>query len=337
MTLKTRYHRPRKLVGHTANPFNTDVTPETPIMSDTLTIGQLSQLTGVGTHTLRVWEKRYDALRVVRLPSGHRRYPQSEVVRLRAIVQALDKGFRTRHVVNCNLEDLKQMLRSKEASGPNGNDDPSTVVDSIAPSDVKMIQDWVSAAKHFDENELTHCFHKEWGIRGPLVFLQSCAIPFIVTVGHCWAEGSLSVAQEHFASEHLYDFLGAQWRKLNERNSGRPFLLTTLPGEPHRVGIQMCALVTAISGRRVVYLGQDTPLEDMVATVAKTGAETLCLSVSVSYPQPKGKKLLTELRKILPEKVTLVVGGQGGDTEQEGITPFSNLEDYFLWVLGKGS
>ena len=56
---------------------------------DYLTIGDLSRLTGLSTHNLRVWEKRHGAPKAARLQSGHRRYPKSEVPRLRAIAKAL--------------------------------------------------------------------------------------------------------------------------------------------------------------------------------------------------------------------------------------------------------
>ena len=48
-------------------------------LHDYLSIGELSEMTGIGVHTLRVWEKRYGAPHSQRLPSGHRRYPKEEV------------------------------------------------------------------------------------------------------------------------------------------------------------------------------------------------------------------------------------------------------------------
>ena len=59
-----------------------------------ISIGELSKLTGVTTHSLRMWEKRYGTPKAHRLPSGHRRYPKEDVPRLRAIVKALESGYR---------------------------------------------------------------------------------------------------------------------------------------------------------------------------------------------------------------------------------------------------
>jgi MerR family transcriptional regulator, light-induced transcriptional regulator len=62
-------------------------------MIEHLTIGQLSERTGVQAGTLRMWEQRHGFPRASRLPSGHRRYPESEVERVTEVVRARDDGL----------------------------------------------------------------------------------------------------------------------------------------------------------------------------------------------------------------------------------------------------
>ena len=52
-----------------------------------LSIGDVARATGISVHTLRVWEKRYGAPFPMKRKSGHRRYAQEEVRRLRLAVQ----------------------------------------------------------------------------------------------------------------------------------------------------------------------------------------------------------------------------------------------------------
>ena len=79
-------------------------------MEDYLSIGELAEMTGLGVHTLRVWEKRYGAPQSQRLPSGHRRYPKEDVPRLRAIANALDSGYRASKVVTATMEELQGLM-----------------------------------------------------------------------------------------------------------------------------------------------------------------------------------------------------------------------------------
>ena len=76
-----------------------------------ISIGELSAVTGIGVHTLRVWEKRYGAPHSKRLPSGHRRYPKKEVARLKAIASAIESGYRASKVVTATMEELQDLMR----------------------------------------------------------------------------------------------------------------------------------------------------------------------------------------------------------------------------------
>jgi len=59
-----------------------------------LSIGDLAVRTGVGTSTLRMWESRHGFPAPVRLPSGHRRYDETAVEKIRQVQQRRSQGIR---------------------------------------------------------------------------------------------------------------------------------------------------------------------------------------------------------------------------------------------------
>src|SRR6476659_2680948 len=59
-----------------------------------LTIGDLSERTGVATATLRMWESRHGFPRPQRLESGHRRYAETDVGLVRQVLRGRDAGAR---------------------------------------------------------------------------------------------------------------------------------------------------------------------------------------------------------------------------------------------------
>jgi hypothetical protein len=65
-----------------------------PPVRDLLSIGEVAEATGLTPDVLRIWERRYGVPRPLRLPSGHRRYPTSELVRLRTLAEACAAGQR---------------------------------------------------------------------------------------------------------------------------------------------------------------------------------------------------------------------------------------------------
>ena len=62
-------------------------------MPGTLTIGQLAERTAVPAGTLRMWEQRHGFPQAERLPSGHRRYDESQVGRVLEVVRMREAGL----------------------------------------------------------------------------------------------------------------------------------------------------------------------------------------------------------------------------------------------------
>lgn len=66
------------------------MTEDSPLLS----IGELAEATGVGAATIRAWESRFGFPVAVRLPSGHRRYRDSDVASVREVARRRDAGTR---------------------------------------------------------------------------------------------------------------------------------------------------------------------------------------------------------------------------------------------------
>jgi len=303
-----------------------------------LTIGELSRLTGISTHTLRMWEKRYGTPEAQRLPSGHRRYPREEVPRLRAIAKALESGYRAGKVVCGTLEELQNLLGLNiplASKDPHEADSPNDPLAEASRGTV--VERWVEAVHQYDEGCLERGFHEEWGRHGPLNFVLSYAGPFIQRIGQGWSAGELTIAQEHFASERLSDFLSGKWRTLNARKGGPTIVLTTLPGESHRLGLLMCAAVTSLTDYKIVYLGTSLPVGDILSTVKKCEAKILAVSVSSSMSRAESENLLMQIQQGLGKTVTLIVGGAGVPQTLENLHTFNNFSEYYDWLNGQSS
>lgn len=295
-----------------------------------LTIGELSRRTGITTHTLRVWEKRYDSPKSIRLPSGHRRYLPQEIERLRAVARTIKLGFRAGKVVGGTLEELHNLMgfESKRSSKVPS----STQSDFLQDQYDSKINQWIDWICEYDEENLNFEMHREWGVQGPLSFINNLAAPLIKQIGDNWQCGDLTVAQEHFATDILSNFLGNQWRRMNERKHGRTVVLTTLPGESHLLGLQMCAVVMATTGWKIISLGLDTPEEEIINTVKQCGAPLVCISVSGWYGTSQAKPILWRLRKQLNQKTNIVVGGGGAPDNLDGIKVIDNFNEYYQWL-----
>ncbi|PIR00078.1 MAG: hypothetical protein COV66_08240 [Nitrospinae bacterium CG11_big_fil_rev_8_21_14_0_20_45_15] len=301
----------------------TDVTK----IDDYLSIGELASMTGIGVHTLRVWEKRYGSPHSQRLPSGHRRYPKAEVPRLRAIASALESGYRPSKVVTATMEELQRLMGLQ--SFVESKADAHNAGQAEQTSKEMWIESGVKSIHGYDDGALLNGFHEQWGRHGALNFVIHFAAPLLERVGKGWETGELTVSHEHFTSECMVSFLSEKWRQMNIRKQGPTVLITTLPGESYSLGILLCAVVTSVTNFKVIYLGIDNPLEDIITAAKNYQPDILTMSISHVFNPEFAETLLYKIRKELSPKTLMVTGGKGSPRNLPGVTYLTELDKYY--------
>lgn len=73
-------------------------------------IGTVSHLTGIDSHTIRAWERRYQAIRPGRSEGGSRLYSEQDVARLQLIKAAVDAGDAISTVAPLSDDELRARL-----------------------------------------------------------------------------------------------------------------------------------------------------------------------------------------------------------------------------------
>ncbi len=71
-------------------------------------IGAVSRLTGISTHTLRIWERRYGAVIADRTDTGRRVYSRDDVEKLGLLKILVDRGFSIGQIANLSVEELRE-------------------------------------------------------------------------------------------------------------------------------------------------------------------------------------------------------------------------------------
>lgn len=289
----------------------------------TLSIGAVSQATGIPSETLRTWERRYGFPSPERTFGGHRAYKLDTIERLRLINLALEQGHRPGQVVGEPVEILEKMLEMSEP----------TIIEEVIPTrpmrvenPSKQVDIWIEAAQNYDADLLERTLTRAWYMMGPMTFLDIYISRLLTEIGTQWERGELTVAQEHFASERLRDFLSSHWRPISDRSQGPRVLCATLPGEQHALGLHMAALVMAIAGCRIIFLGANTPLEDIISTSKEvSGIKLVLLSLSKASNKLLNQQMIEQLRKKIDPSLSLVIGGEGAPFGIEGVTTLEDL------------
>ena len=102
-------------------------------------IGTVSSLTGLDTHTIRAWERRYGAIKPARSESGRRQYDDAAIERLQLLKGLVDCSEPIGTIAHLSDEALRERLtrlaehEGQRALGADGDADPTAHLALLAP------------------------------------------------------------------------------------------------------------------------------------------------------------------------------------------------------------
>lgn len=287
-----------------------------------LTIGALSRETGIPVPTLRTWERRYGQPEPLRRPSGHRLYPVEWVERLRRVDFLLRQGHRAANVLVLPVTQLESMVALSQARPLTPRFSPTVGLPGDAGDAVARL---LRAVTRLERELLMGDLRLEWTRLGPLRFLSEVVTPFMTQVGEAWRRGELEVSHEHFTSACVRGLLHELRQPYDHSARGPRVVMAALPGDQHDIGLLMAALVLAMRGRRILYLGADMPIEETIRTAGNQRAHAIALSVSAAFDRDRAADLLARMRAALPAGIELWFGGSGAPEQGAGQMRFADL------------
>lgn len=158
----------------------------------------------------------------------------------------------------------------------------------------------------------------------PVSLIGEVYAPVLREAGDRWQSGELSVVQEHMLSSAVRRQLGHALDLHNRTTPAGPCVAyTTLSGERHEMGSLMLAVIGASLGVRAVYLGPDLPVAEVGRFCANAPVAAVAISI-ITRPQVIDvDEQLHELRGMLPEAVSIWLGGYSALHLEPGQIPDS--------------
>lgn len=263
-----------------------------------LRIGELAERVGVSPHVLRVWERRY-GLRPERSEAGHRVYSPADEERVRAVGELRRQGVPA-------AEAVAHVLATSRAASPTAT--TSVFKDRPAADDGVAVARLLRVTEDFDELEGQRILDALLEHRPLPDVVGRVLLPFLEVLGDRWAEGRMSVAQEHFASNLVRRRLSAL--SLAQGAGSRPVaVLACPPGERHDIALLAFGLLLARKGWRICFLGADTPLLDTARAARAVGADVVVLAAT----RPSALEAHTSGLRHLARHHRVLLGGRGAD------------------------
>lgn len=252
-----------------------------------LRIGELARRTGTSPELLRAWEQRYGLLRPMRSEGGFRLYSDQDEARV----------LRTKGLI---AEGLSASEAARRALGPEVPQEEG----EDAPATEGLATELAEALDRYDEDGANRVLDRLLAALSLETVMQQVLLPYLHLLGHRWASGEISVSQEHFASSLIRGRLLGLARGWGT-GSGPSLLLACPPGEEHDLGLLMFGIAAWRRGWRIVYLGQDTPVE----TIAQAAAAVEPALVVLAVAEGTSIAPYTDELQRLAKRVPVAVGG----------------------------
>jgi DNA-binding transcriptional MerR regulator/methylmalonyl-CoA mutase cobalamin-binding subunit len=280
-------------------------------------IGVVTERTGLSTHVLRAWERRYGVVHPARSEGGKRLYSDADVQRLALLTSATRAGRPVASVASLSTEALRRMV-AEDAERASRR---PTLPGLYRAQAMEAVRDLAS-------DRLERLLRRALLSLGAVTFLEDVVAPLLVDIGAAWHDGRITIAHEHAASATLLQLLGWLVRALEAPGDAPRVAIATPRGEHHAFGAMMAAAAAAHDGWHVTWLGSDLPAAQVAAGAEQGGTRAVALSAA-ARTNGLDREVRT-LRALLPTHLPLMVGGEGavGLADVRGVTAVRDLSHW---------
>jgi len=217
-------------------------------------IKDLENLTGIKSHTIRIWEKRYRILSPDRTDTKIRTYSDSELTHLLTVSMLNRNGIKISKIAKLSQEDMNKLLWDIKV-----NKEPEYSMD-------KLLLSLVSLDEELFKETLANLLESE----GLEKTFTNHLIPFLDRIGIMWLIGSVNPAQEHFMSNLIRQKIISEIDKQEIPVSTEKSVLMYLPEhEWHEMSLLFYHFLLRSKGVPTFYLGQSLPYESLVECIEK--------------------------------------------------------------------
>lgn len=246
-------------------------------------IKDLENLSGIKSHTIRIWEKRYNLFEPERTDTNIRTYNLKSLRKILNVKYLKSDGIKISAIAGLTTDEIEAQVRALSIKNNKNN---------------HSVQELKLAMVNFDQFLFQRVYDtalEELGFSG--VF-YNLFVPFLEELGYLWQSKTINIAHEHFIShlikqKVLINLEKVQYTKPSYYDD-EVYVLFLPENEMHDLGLLFLNYELLKKGCRTIYLGASMVL-DALPYFNKHGARvTFITYITV---QPIEKDIPSFLRK----------------------------------------
>lgn len=253
------------------------------------TASEVEERTGIAANTLRQWERRYGIPNPNRAANGYRLYSQNDLECIQFIQAHIENGVTVSRAV--------ELLKSKQTPEE---------TEPQQDEHTKVVQELVDVCLRADQNRAAQIINYASISFTVEDVLLKIIQPTLARMGELWAQGHITVAEEHHATAFLRGRIQILLDLLGQPLGGPRVIVACAPGEYHEIGALMISVLLRKRGVQVHYIGANTPLEDLMHYAHTHKGDAILLSVGLASDTQVLREHAEDLREL---DIPVIMGG----------------------------
>jgi hypothetical protein len=263
-----------------------------------------ARMTGLTVDTLRAWERRYRAVVPERGERG-RAYTDQQIERLKRLAALVADGHAIGTIAALPDAGLRKLARADVRPG-------------AARPRPAGLEPLLAAVKAYDLPSIEAELSRHAVLLPPVDLIFAVILPVLTAIGSRWQTGAIRPAHEHLLSGIIRGVLGGVLRAMARPSHSSRIVFATPQCERHELGLLCGAVLAAVAGHHVIYLGPDLPAADIAHAVRQSHSRTLILASTAD-----AAGTAADLSKVarLPRSVSILLGGPRAASLRHAIGP----------------
>ena len=286
-----------------------------------LSISNLEQLSGVPVHTIRIWERRYNALEPLRSAGNTRYYTDQHLKRLLNIVGLNQAGLKISEACSLSEDEIDQYLAR----------DLGTVIANSATFEYYVSQ-LLKYGLAYEEQKFSELLDACILANGVSLAYQEVVLPLLQRLGLMWRRDHICPGQEHFLSGIVRQKLMVVIDDIPFSAQNGPTWLLFLPeDEAHDIPLLFASYLLRVKGFKVLYLGGKVPLESVKDAYQSNKVNHMLFFLIRQRPLKEAEAYLSTLSEAFSESQIYLAGNGkliGELCLQPKMTWFSSIAEF---------
>lgn len=248
-------------------------------------ISDLEKISGIKSHTLRIWEQRYGILKPKRTPTNIRFYEDEDLQLILNVAFLNRNGYKISKIAALSKDDLTEKVSAVSS------------VELGLDAELDVLTLAVIEMDEYKFNRILDSHIKQKGFEDTMIQI---VYPFLEKLSLLWLTGSIRPVQENFITLVIRNKLivATEALKLNTDRAAKKIILYLPKGEQQELSLLFMQYLIRKRGFRPVNLGPDMSIEDLKDACQINQPDYIFTILSETFSKVPVQRYLNQLAEI---------------------------------------